>query len=86
VTKQQLHRVIRRKTRQRLGFALVVLVLYFAYVLNYLPSGRFLGARLGDSWVTGSLLMFVGLIVVFILLELVFLALNRDDGPGNGGK
>ena len=84
MTKQQLHRVIRRKTRQRLGFALVVLVLYFAYVLNYLPLGSFLGKRLGESWVTGSLLMFAGLIVAFLLLELVFLVLNRDKGPGNG--
>jgi uncharacterized membrane protein (DUF485 family) len=86
MSEEEQHRLIRRKTRQRLGFALVTLVLYFAYVLNYLPSGRFLGARLGDSYVTGSLLMFAGLIVVFILLELVFLALNRDTGAGNRGE
>ncbi len=76
---------IRRKTRQRLGFALLVLVLYFAYVLNYLPLGSFLGARLGDSRVTGSLLMFASLIIAFIILELLFLLLNRGDSPGNGG-
>ena len=60
-------------------------MLYFAYVLNYLPLGSFLGARLGESRVTGSLLMFAGLIVVFIILELLFLVLNRGDSPGNEG-
>ncbi len=85
MTEQQRLEAIRRKTRQRLGFALLVLVLYFAYVLNYLPLGGFLGERLGDSRVTGSLLMFAGLIVVFILLELLFLVLNRGDSPGKGG-
>lgn len=84
MTEQQRLEAIRGKTRQRLGFALLVLVLYFAYVLNYLPLGSFLGERLGESWVTGSLLMFAGLIVAFLLLELVFLVLNRDKGPGNG--
>ena len=77
---------IRRRTRRRLGFSLAVLVLYFGYVLNYLPSGAFLGRKIGESQVTGSLLMFAGLIVFFILLELVFLALNREsrDPEGEG--
>ncbi|MEE4145330.1 MAG: DUF485 domain-containing protein [Halieaceae bacterium] len=76
---------IRRRTRRRLAFSLVVLVSYFGYVLNYLPSGAFLGRRLGESQVTGSLLMFAGLIAFFILLELVFLAFNRDSrAPGEG--
>jgi len=86
VTEQQRLEAIRRKTRHRLGFALLVLVLYFAYVLNYLPLGSFLGERLGESWVTGSLLMFAGLIVAFILLELVFLVLNRDRDAGKRGN
>jgi uncharacterized membrane protein (DUF485 family) len=71
---------IRRKTRQRLAFSLAVLALYFGYALNYLPSGAFLGKRIGASHVTGSLLMFAGLIVLFILLEVIFLALNRNPG------
>ena len=72
---------VRRKTRKRLAFALVTLVFYLAYLLNYLPVGNFLRERLHGSWVTGSLAMFAGLIVLFILLELVFLRLDSDDDP-----
>ena len=72
--------IIRRKTRQRLLFALITLTLYFSYVLNYTGSG--LGERLGDSWVTGSLVMFICLILSFIGLELLFLALNREKRGG----
>lgn len=78
-------RAVKHKTRYRLAFALVTLVLYFAYLLNYLPSGDFLAHRLGTSWITGSLAMFVGLIVVFILLELLFLRIDSDDDPDSNG-
>tara|TARA_R110001599_G_scaffold353859_1_gene600529 strand:+ start:30117 stop:30422 length:306 start_codon:yes stop_codon:yes gene_type:complete len=79
-------RAVRRKTRHRLVFSLVILVLYFAYLFNYLPSGEFLAQRLGTSWITGSLAMFAGLIVMFILLELVFLCLDSDDEPDAKGS
>lgn len=79
-------RAIRRKTRRRLAFALLTLALYFAFVLNYVPLGGFLGKRLGDSYITGSLLMFAGLIVAFIGLELLFLLLARDPSPGRERK
>ncbi len=71
--------LIQRKTRQRLGFSLVTLVLYFSYILSYTQSGSFLAEKIGDSHITGSLLLFASLIVIFIGLELLFLALNRDD-------
>jgi len=69
---------IKRKTRQRLGFTVLTLGLYFSYVLNYTSWGAFLGNTLGDSHISGSLVMFAGLILVFICLELVFLQINRD--------
>ena len=75
-------RVIARKTRQRLLFALITLVLYFSYVLNYTGLGEALGARIGGSYLTGSLVMFICLILVFIGFELIFLALNRT-GKGD---
>lgn len=78
--------VIRARTRRRLVFTLTTLVLYFSFVLNWTDSGAWLGARLGASHVTGSLLMFCGLVVVLILLELLFLLLNRATtrlGEGN---
>jgi hypothetical protein len=53
-----------------------------SYVLNYTEGGSFLAEPLGDSHVTGSLAMFAGLIVIYILLELLFLALNRDGDEG----
>lgn len=86
MTEQEQLQFIRRKTRQRLAFALVSLSFYFAFVLNYLPMGHFLSNRLGDSYVTGSLLMFAGLIVLFIILELVFLVLNRDADTTDKGE
>jgi hypothetical protein len=74
-------RAVRRKTRLRLGYALIALVLYFSYLFNYLPSGNFLKERLGSSWVSGSLLMFAGLIVLLIFLEMLFLFVDSDDDP-----
>lgn len=68
--------VIRRKTRQRLLFAAITLVLYFSYIFNYTTGGAFLGEMLGDSHVSGSLVMFACLIVCFIGLEILFLVLN----------
>ena len=68
---------IARRTRRRLSFSLVTLLLYFSYVLNYTAGGDRLGERLGTSHVTGSLLMFICLILSFIALELLFLALSR---------
>ncbi len=69
--------MIRARTRRRFVFTLVTLVLYFSFVLNWTAVGEGLARRLGMSHVTGSLLMFAALIVFFILLELVFLLLNR---------
>ena len=73
---------IARRTRRRLLFSLVTLVLYFSYVLNYTAADDRLGARLGNSYVTGSLLMFASLILSFIALELLFLALARRQERG----
>lgn len=69
---------IRRKTRQRLLFSGATLLMYFSYVLNYTGAGSFLREKIGGSSLTGSLLMFMSLIVIFIALELIFLALNRE--------
>ena len=69
---------IQRKTRQRLGFTLVTLLLYFSYALNYSTVGAFLGDKIGGTHITGSLVMFACLILTFIGLELLFLGLNRD--------
>ena len=78
-------KTVRRKTRQRLAFALVTLILYFAYLLNYMPLGTFLRERLQGSWISGSLAMYAGLIVMFIFLELIFLRLDSDDDPDAEG-
>lgn len=74
-------RAVRRKTRLRLGSALITLALYFSYIFNYLPSGNFLKERLGSSWISGSLAMFAGLIIIFIFLEWLFLFVDSDDDP-----
>jgi hypothetical protein len=79
-------RAVRRKTRLRLTYALITLVLYFAYLFNYLPSGSFLQERLGSSWISGSLAMFAGLIVLFVVLEFLFLFVDSDDDPDADGR
>ena len=79
-------RVVRRKTRLRLTYALITLALYFAYLFNYLPSGNFLKERLGSSWISGSLAMFAGLIVLFVFLEMLFLFVDSDDDPEADGR
>lgn len=71
-------RAIKAKTRTRLLFALVTLASYFAFVLNWVDGpSRALAGRLGGSHINGSLLFFVGLIIFFILLELLFLFIYR---------
>ncbi|MFT6287831.1 MAG: uncharacterized membrane protein (DUF485 family) [Halieaceae bacterium] len=72
---------IRLKTRRRLLFTGITLVLYFSYVvLNYTSLGNFLHQPIGDSLITGSLVLFASLILIFIALEVLFLFLNsRSD-------
>ena len=69
---------VKRKTRLRLVFTVLTMGLYFSYIFNYTSAGAFLGDRLGDTSISGSLVMYAGLIVVFIVLELFFLQINRS--------
>jgi len=75
---------IKRKIRLRLAFAAFTMMLYFSYALNYTAVGSFLGDPLGESHITGSLAMYVGLIALFIVLELIFLGINRDKKADAG--
>ena len=68
---------VRSHTRRRLVFSLLILIGYFSFVLNWLPPGEGLTRRIGASHVTGSLAMFMLLIVAFILLECLFLWRQR---------
>jgi hypothetical protein len=77
VSDEQLLARVRAHTRRRLAFSLLVLLGYFSFVLNWLPVGQGLTRRLGDSHLTGSLAMFMLLIVAFILLECLFLWRQR---------
>lgn len=72
-------KLIKRKTRRRYIFAVMTLALYFTFALNWTDAGAGLGLLLGDSHISGSIVMFAGIIVLMISFELLFLALNRDD-------
>ena len=48
---------VKRKTRLRIVFTLLTMGLYFSYVLNYTSGGAFLGDSLGNSSISGSLVM-----------------------------
>ena len=69
---------VQRKTRRRLLFTAVHLVLYFTFTLNWTQLGAFLSEPLGGGPLTGSLLMFVVLVVTFIALEFLFLSIDRE--------
>jgi len=69
---------IRRTTRRRFGFAAVTLVLYFSFVLNWTSASDFLGQRIGDSAITGSLVLFVAIILIGLVLEVIFLRVERN--------
>ncbi len=79
-------RLIQAKTRRRLLFTLLTLILYFSFILNWTDTGAVLTRRLGDSHITGSLLMFAATIILLVLLELVFLLINLRIGAANGRR
>ncbi|WP_116366036.1 DUF485 domain-containing protein [Parahaliea mediterranea] len=72
--------LVRRRTRRRMVFSVIILLSYFAFVLNWTGAGAFLTRALPGSHITGSLLMFVFLILFFLALELAFLWLYRREG------
>lgn len=71
--------LIKRKTRQRFWFCGCTLLLYYAFALNWTEAGSFLTQGISGSLVTGSLVMFALLIVIFIGLEMLFLHLYKKE-------
>ena len=86
MTTEEKMKAVKRKTRQRLMFTAITMALYFSYVLSYTSMGSFLSDTLGESHVSGSLALYVVLIVVFIIMELIFLYLNADKKIQGGEK
>lgn len=74
----QLLEAIRKKTRLRFLFAFVTVVLYGSFVLAYMEAGFFLRETVGSSSVTGALVLFWGLILIFLLMEYMFISLNKE--------
>jgi len=73
--------IIRRKNRLRVIFSLLTFGLYFSFVLNWTDFGAPMLEGIGGTLINGALLMFVSLIVIFILLEVIYLRLARNaDG------
>ena len=75
---EQLLAAIRKKTRLRFLFAFFTVVLYGSFVLAYLEAGLFLRETIGNSSVTGALVLFWGLILIFLLMEYIFISLNKE--------
>ena len=69
---------LRRQIRRRFLFASVTLIIYFSYALNYTEIGSFLNQRLGNSYISGSLLMYGLIIISSIGLEWIFLRTQED--------
>jgi hypothetical protein len=69
---------IRSKVRQRFLFVAITVFLYGSFVLCYVHEGRVLNHVTADSEISGGLVLFFGLIVVFLFLEYLFLALNKE--------
>ena len=76
---------VQRKTRRRLVFTALHLVLYFTFTLNWMALGDFLRNAIGGGPINGSLLMFILLVLTFIALEFLFLSWiknrSRDHEP-----
>jgi len=72
-------KAIKRKTRQRFLFSLITMALYFSFVLNYTSGGSTVIDALGSARIPGPLVMFAGLIIVFVMLEVVFLFISREQ-------
>lgn len=86
MTTEEKIKAVKRKTRQRLIFTAITMTLYFSYVLSYTSMGSFLSDPVGDSHVSGSLALYTVLIVVFIIIELIFLYINADKKTQGGEK
>ncbi len=69
---------VRVKTRRRLVFSAIHLLLYFSFALNWSELGKGLGRQLGEGPMTGSMLMFVILVLLFLAIECIFLLFDRD--------
>ena len=69
---------LRRQIRRRFLFASVTLIIYFSYALNYTEIGSFLNQRLGNSYISGSLLMYGLIIISSIGLEWIFLRTQEE--------
>lgn len=69
----------RRKTRRRLGFSAVHLVLYFSFSLNWTPASTAIQSVFGVGSISGSIIMFVLLVLAFIALEFLFLRVERES-------
>lgn len=70
---------VRKKTKRRLLFSAIHLVLYFSFTLNWTAVGSVLASTLGGGPMTGSILMFVVLVLLFLAMESVFLRFDRED-------
>ncbi len=68
---------VQAKTRRRLLFTAIHLVLYFSFTLNWTTWGKALTGPVGNGPLSGSILMFVILVVTFIALEVLFLAVDK---------
>ncbi len=69
---------LQRQIRRRVLFASVTLIIYFSYALNYTEIGSFLNQRLGNSYISGSLLMYGLIIISSIGLEWIFLRTQEE--------
>lgn len=77
MTEAEKMKFVKQKIVQRFLFSLISLTLYFTFALNWTETGSILRERIGTSHITGSLVMFVSLILGFILLELLFIWLSH---------
>jgi len=71
---------VQRKTRRRLLFSAIHLALYFTFTLNWTQWGAALAMPVGGGLLSGSIVMFIVLVLAFIALEFLFLALDKRQG------
>lgn len=74
------HPTIAKKIRQRFLFSLICIGLYGLFAFGYTDAGAFLREAISPSLpISWAIIVFMGLIVIFVLLEFIFLQLNKPE-------
>jgi|GEM_PF-3572970 len=74
-------KMIAKKNRLRLIMAIIVMGLYFGFALGYASLQDLFASKIGTSLIPFGMVYFVGLIISFIAIEMLYLKLANKYDP-----